>query len=133
MAYMRPRVAKDLKEFLHRYQEGALVMLALLDCAGKGGWRGRQDSNISLSMFPGIKGQDPVEIWCLVERLRVLMREALNKRWFSDIFIKHLDRYFANSYEELDERLNYAGFQTSHIRCVMILNTGGTCSRLRSF
>jgi hypothetical protein len=48
MPYMRARVARDLKDFLHRYQEGALVMLALLDCAGKGGWRGDQSSDISV-------------------------------------------------------------------------------------
>jgi hypothetical protein len=116
MPNMRARVARDLKNFLHLYQEGALVMLSLLDCAGKRGWRGRQDSNISLSLFPGIEGKDTVEVWSLVEKLRVLMREALGERKFSSLFIKYLDDYYGYSYEELDEKLNYSGFQTSVAR-----------------
>jgi hypothetical protein len=111
MPYMRARVARDLKDFLHRYQEGALGMLALLDCAGKGGWRGDQSSDISVSEFPGIEGKDAVEVWCLVEKLRVLMREALGERNFSSLFIKYLDKYLEHSYDGLDDRLNYAGFQ----------------------
>jgi hypothetical protein len=90
------------------------VMLALLDCAGKGRWRvsGRSD-DISLSEFPGIEGKDPGEVWCLVERLRVLMREALRERKFSSLFIKYLDRYYEHSYDGLDDALYHAGFQTS--------------------
>lgn len=46
MRYMRARVVRDIKQFLHRYQERALVMLALADCAGKGGCRFGQDQDI---------------------------------------------------------------------------------------
>jgi hypothetical protein len=41
------------------------------------------------------------------------MREALGERNFSSLFIKYLDRYFEDSYDGLDDKLNYAGFQTS--------------------
>jgi hypothetical protein len=102
MEYMIPKVVRDIKEFLHRYQEGALVMLALLDCAGKGGWRGRQDGNISVSEFPGIDGKDPVDTWWLVERLRVLMHNALGDNGFSSVFAKYLDSYM---YSDLEHRL----------------------------
>jgi hypothetical protein len=110
MEYMRPTVVRDIKEFLHRYQEGALVMLALLDCAGKGGWQGRQDGSISVSEFPGIEGKDPIDTWCLVERLRVLMHTALGDTGFSSVFAKYLDSY---RYSDLDDRLYHRGFQTS--------------------
>jgi hypothetical protein len=110
MEYMRPRVVRDLKEFLHHYQEGALVTVALLDCAGKGGWSGRQDSDISLLVFPDIEGKDPFEIWCLVERLMVLMRRAVGERSFASVFSKYLDNKFL--YSDIDDRLLWAGFQT---------------------
>jgi hypothetical protein len=110
MEYMQPRVVRDLKDFLHRYGEGALVIIALLDCAGKGGWQGRQDSDISVSEFPGIEGKDPVDTWCLVERLRVLMHNALGDNGFSSVFAKYLDSY---RYSDLDDRLYQRGFQTS--------------------
>jgi hypothetical protein len=110
MEYMKPRVARDLKEFLHRYEEGALVTIALLDCAGKC-WGGRREDDISLSEFPGIEGKDPIEVWCLVERLRVLMREALGKRNFSSLFSKYLDGGVGYSYDEFDDTLDYRGFQ----------------------
>jgi hypothetical protein len=114
MEYMSRRVIANLKEFLHCYQEGALVMLALLDCAGKGGWRSTCSTrHISLSDVPAIEGKDPVEVWCLVERLRGIMREALGERCFSRLFIKYLDNYYHSSYDSLDDKLYWAGFQTS--------------------
>jgi hypothetical protein len=71
---------------------------------------------ISLSEFPGIEGKDPVEVWCYVENLRGLMREVLGERTFSSLFIKYFDGYVAYSYDEFDDKLNWAGFQTSVFR-----------------
>jgi hypothetical protein len=48
-----------------------------------------------------------------VERLRGIMREALGERCFSRLFIKYLDNYYHSSYDSLDDKLYWAGFQTS--------------------
>jgi hypothetical protein len=103
---MKPRVIDALKKFLHRYQEGALVMLALLDCARRGGWK---------ATLPGIEGKDPVEIWCLVERLRGMLRETLNERPFPRPFSKYLEKAGYESFAEdcFWERLYERGFPNS--------------------
>jgi hypothetical protein len=90
--YLKPSVFKDLKGFLQRYKEGALVMLALIDVACEGGWGfGRGMIN-----FPAIVGIEPLEVLRLVIKLNEFMRLNSNLK----DFLKYFDNLRIFDFEE---------------------------------
>jgi hypothetical protein len=83
LGFLKDSVVIKLNKFLQEYQEGAFVMLALLDAAHHG-WYG----DVGLPEFPGIVGKHPIEVLRLIKKLNDIMRSNSN----FEVILKYFDR-----------------------------------------
>lgn len=115
MHYFKPATVRALRRFLFDFEEGALVILALIDCAERGCWGAHQGCYfMTTSEFPTVSGYDPIDVWCLLEEIRTFMAETLREMSFTSAFKKlfELPSLFEN-----EEGMKESGFRTVVASC----------------